>query len=364
MEENLTTNDTQGDIISRIDNLVPGVAALLQLPVLLIILILLVCVYKTYRTRFQRLILYYVVLGLGYEFSRALRILLAYNDETWVCNVQKFLRLSSLASYYTYIVVITNYLLFLIPCLIRGRPISKLSKFVECISLVLPLIVALMVASIVQVKDHGVDHGINCIVYHKPSIQVTQIRSVIAESVYFGVDLEVVLASLSLYFAFCFIRQRTQIRRQTSVLLRNSVCHVAINAVVMTIDFIGAGYDICMWSTHKPYDSKKFIETTAIIIWDVLFEVAVGVSVIIQAILCIQTSTQRSTFSKRCCHLNIDQSYTAIDGEDTATNPASSRISPPSHTNFAVPYTGGFTQITASINNGESEQKPLIKWVD
>ena len=48
-----------------------------------------------------------------------------------------------------------------------------------------------------------------------------------------------------------------------------------------------------------------------------------------------------------------------IDRKNTsaATNPASNRVSQPSYTNFAVPYTGGFSQITASVNgDGESKQ--------
>ena len=44
------------------------------------------------------------------------------------------------------------------------------------------------------------------------------------------------------------------------------------------------------------------------------------------------------------------------------TNPASSRASQPSYTNFAIPYTGGFTQVTSSVNsNRQSEQRQLIE---
>ena len=65
--------------------------------------------------------------------------------------------------------------------------------------------------------------------------------------------------------------------------------------------------------------------------------------------------------------MNQSQHYAAIDGKDTAANnPASCRVSQPSYTNFAVPYTGEFTQITASINfddgDQESEQRPLVEY--
>ena len=66
------------------------------------------------------------------------------------------------------------------------------------------------------------------------------------------------------------------------------------------------------------------------------------VAVIIQALFCICTSTQKCICCKSCSQ---HQQYEVIGGNDTATNPASTRISQPSYTNFAVPYTGGFTQI-------------------
>ena len=113
------------------------------------------------------------------------------------------------------------------------------------------------VASIVYVKDHDVGYGIHCIVYHKPGmIQTTHTSSVLAESIYFGMDLEVVLASFSLFLTFCFIRHRIQIR-QTAILIRNSVCHVAINVVVVSMDFIGAGYDIYYVGNTQTLRFKK-----------------------------------------------------------------------------------------------------------
>ena len=173
-----------------------------------------------------------------------------------------------------------------------------------------------------------------------------------------------VLVSLSLCLAFCFIRQRIRIR-QTAVLLRNSVCHVAINAIVMGVDAVGTGHHIYMRSTHKLLDSRNFLDTTGVLIWNILYVLVVGMSVTVQALLCIKTSTQGNICCKGCCRENqnqIQHLYAAIDGKDTATHPASSRVSQPSYTNFAVPYTGGFTQTNASINNdGENGQRSLIE---
>ena len=352
-----SSNGTElADIISKI-NLALGVTGLLQLPVILTVLLLMIFVYKTYRSTFQRLILYFVLLGLWLQFSYSLQILLVYTEKRWVCIIEQFFGFSSLIAYYTYIVAITNFSLLLIPCLMRGRPVSKrISKCVEYICVVLTLIIALMGASIAEIK-----YGVGCTNFIKSNKQLVKLQGVISMSIFFGVDVEVVLVCLSLCFAFCFIRQRIRIR-QTGILLRNSVCHVAINAVVMGVDAIGIGYDIYMWSTHKVYDSREFLDTTAVLIWNVLFTLVVGVSVLVQAVLCIQTSAQGSTCCKRCCHEKQSPNlYVVIDGKDVdiPTNPASSRVSQPSYTNFAVPYTGGFTQASTSTNNdGHSENGP------
>ena len=127
----------------------------------------------------------------------------------------------------------------------------------------------------------------------------------------------------------------------------------------MGLDSSRVGYKIYLWS--KIRSSGVFpAQDTHLLIIDFALAIIIGVSVIVQAVLCIQTSTERNTCCKRCCSmLKDDQYYAVIDGKDTytATNPASSRVSQPSYTNFAIPYTGGFTQITTSINsNRRSEQ--------
>ena len=238
---------------------------------------------------------------------------------------------------------------------------KRASRCVECICVALTIITALAGAAgiVMQMKAHTETTG--CTNHIKTGIQFIQIQGVILMSVFLGVNLEVVLVSLSLCLAFCVIRRRIHIR-QTAVLLRNSICHVSVNAVVMGVDAIGTGYDVYIRSMHKLYDPRKFLDTTGVLLWNILFVLVVGVSIIVHAILCIQTSTQGNNICcKGCCHEKQSQYqhlYAAIDGKDTAaTNPASSRVSQPSYTNFAVPYTGDFTQGSASINNdGENEQ--------
>ena len=96
---------------------------------------------------------------------------------------------------------------------------------------------------------------------------------------------------------------------------------------------------------------------------------AVGVSVVIQAVLCIQTSTGRTACTKSCCNGPNEDRYSVIVGRkdtSTATNPTSSRVSQPSYTHFTIQYTGEFTQITGSVrststSDGESEKSQLIE---
>lgn len=128
------------------------------------------------------------------------------------------------------------------------------------------------------------------------------------------------------------------------------MCHIAINASVMALYSTRVGFSIYKWYKIRPYyDSGEFLDTTGTLIWNVIFTLAIGVSVITQAILCIQTSARGNNCL--CCHMNKDQNYVAIDGQDIATNPASSRVSPPSHTYFSVPYTGGFSTSIQSIDD-------------
>ena len=133
----------------------------------------------------------------------------------------------------------------------------------------------------------------------------------------------------------------------------------------MGLDSFHVGYDIHEWTMLAQYGPTDFNVSAVILIFDVVFTLGLCIAVITQAVLCIQTSTERNTICKQfSCMLKEDRHYAAIDGKDTAaTNPASSRVSQPSYTNFAVPYTEEFTQITTSINsNGESEQRPLIEY--
>ena len=354
----------------KASSLLLGICGLVLFPVILVILFLMLFMYKTYKTTFQRLIIYYIVLSLYLDFSAVVLIVEAFTDTDgkWICIVQEYLLISSQFAWYTYITAIVNFSLLFTICLTRGRgaPLSKRSsRCVECICILSAVTTGLTMASLEQIYSHI--HGIKCTVMNTNSLFLARFWGT-SLSIFFAMDLEVILASISLCIISCVIRQRIR-NRQTAVLLRNSVIHIAINATIMGLDCFRMGYNVYAWSSIN-YSREFSVNPTIVVIflvWYVIFWLAIGISVITQAVLCIQSSTQGNPCCKRCCVMNQSQRYAAIDGNDNAaTNPASSRVSQPSYTNFAIPYTGEFTQITASANfddgDQESEQRPLIEY--
>ena len=347
-----------------------GVCSLLLFPVILVILYLMLFVHKTYKTTFQRLIIYYIALSLWFDVSVAMLIVGAFinTDGKWICITQKYLLISSQFAWHTYITAIINFSLLLTICStrVRGKPLSKRSsKCVECICILSAVTTGLTIASVEQIYSHI--HNVKCLIMDKTQFFARFWGASL--SIFFGLDLEVILVSISLCIISCFIRQRIR-NRQTAVLLRNSVIHIVISATIMGLDSFRTAYNVYSWSRIN-YSREISLDPTIadiFLVWDVIFMLAIGVSVITQAILCIQTSTQGKTCCKCCsCLMNHSQRYAAVDGKDTAaTNPASSRVSQPSYTNFPVPYTGGFTtQASASTENHEKhEQRPLIGCVN
>ena len=114
--------------------------------------------------------------------------------------------------------------------------------------------IGLTVASALQIYGHA--HGIGCTVTGQ-NLQLTESWG-ISLSLFLGIDLEVILVSVSLCIYFYFICQRIQ-SGQTTVMLRNSVIHVVINASITGLDSFRAGYNVYVWST---IDSSKHLDLT------------------------------------------------------------------------------------------------------
>ena len=149
------------------------------------------------------------MLSLWLDVSAALLIVGAFTntDGEWICIVQEYLLISSQFAWYTYVTVIANFSLFLTIYLtrVRGRPLSKQSsRFWECICILSSVAVGLTVASAVQIYNHVHDTG--CTVTDK-NLHLTETWGG-SLSMFLGIDLEMMLVSISLCMYFCFIRQR------------------------------------------------------------------------------------------------------------------------------------------------------------
>ena len=357
----LSNNSSEDKHLSS--SLIIGICGFMFFPVIPVILFLMLFVYKTYKTTFQRMIVYYIVLSLWLDVSAAVQIVEAFTeiDGRWACNIIRYLMISSQFAWYMYVTAIANFSLFLTIYLTRmkGRSLSKRSsRCMECTCVILAVTTGLTVASVIEIDNRA--HDMKCVIVDA-NLKTFWMVSL---SAFFGMDLEVISVSISLCVVFCFVRRRIR-NRQTAALLQNSVIHVAVYASIMGLDFFRMGYHIYSWSKFETSSRGPDIidNTTLYLLWNIVYTMAGGISVIIQAVLCIQTSTERNTCCKRYCSASRSRNsnYIAIDGNDTATNPASSHVSPPSYTvTLPVRYTGEFTQITASVNgDGESEQSQL-----
>ena len=131
MENHIEVLSNGSDIYAgKVPSLAIGICGLVLSPVAPVILCLMLFVYRTYKTAFQRLIIYYASLRLWLDISAVLLIVGAFTDTDgkWICNIQEYLLIGSQFAWYTYIIVIANFSLFLtlyLTRLRRGRPLSK-----------------------------------------------------------------------------------------------------------------------------------------------------------------------------------------------------------------------------------------------
>ena len=97
--------------------------------------------------------------------------------------------------------------------------------------------IGLTVASAVEIDER---------VHHKECMIVGTTKFWLGTwSIFFIMDLEVILASISLCVFFCFVHRKIH-NRQIAVLLQNSVIHVTVNACIMGLDSLRMGYHIYM----------------------------------------------------------------------------------------------------------------------
>ena len=112
---------------------VTGALGFVFFVIILIILILVTCVFKVYKTTFQRLILYYIVIGLLCELTFGLQIELNLGSQTWICVPIIYFYLYFPLAGHVYITTVTNWIFLLTILLLRGNiKLLKGGKCIEC----------------------------------------------------------------------------------------------------------------------------------------------------------------------------------------------------------------------------------------
>ena len=365
----MTSNDSEL-AYEEVFNLVIGISGSICAPTVFALLAVVVCVFRAYKTTFQRLILYHIVITLWCECSFALQIQINYPHSRWLCVIAIALHFCCILSWYIYTTVVTNYLFLLTLRLFRGNPnIWQYGKFAECFcvffSLALP-------AAYVWRPIH--DGTIAALCYDKNFsanlIKLWDTDAIIFDIAVLVLFLEALVVSIILCSLFCYLRRVYRAQRRPTTLLKHFIYHTGISSV-------GVGFAILSSMSylyrylHERYPSKTLSAIVGIII-AVVEPLGLLLSAVFQTLLSIhhQNGQYCQKFCKLCCKFKVtprEQPYMEIDGNENQTNPPSNPLNQPSHTySVTVPYTGAFTQVTSDEhhqyinNNNTGELTPLI----
>lgn len=115
------SNDSERDY-QEDSNLVTGISGTISAPIVLCLLSIVVCVYRAYKTTFQRLILYHILIAFFCECSFILQIQINSPHPRWLCITAIYLYLYFTLSWYVYTTAVTNYLFLLSVQLFRANP--------------------------------------------------------------------------------------------------------------------------------------------------------------------------------------------------------------------------------------------------
>lgn len=330
---------------------VTGVLGFVFFIVILIILILVIAVFKAYKTTFQRLILYYIIIGLLCELTFGLQIELNLGSQSWICVPIIYFYLYFPLAGHLYITTVTNWTFLVTVLLLRGSTkLWKSGKCVECFCIVITIIVP--VAYIWLPIQDGSYEALNCNLSDKDSDMTRWTKdAIILNLMVMVMCLEVVFVCIVLCFIFCFVRWRLQ-NWQTTGLLKTFLYYTIINATLMGLNLLSVAY--CIYRFYvKP---SKFISDVIYITLGTVLPLIIFISVVFQSLLSVQT-----TRNERGSRTTVNQVRRDVDTDnENITNPTSHPINQPSHTYFSTPYTGAFTQ--ASFRDNSEERRPLISY--
>ena len=316
--------------------------------IVLTLLILVVCVYKAYRTTFQRLILYHIIFSLLCELS--VLLVIPYFEEK-ICAVVIYLSLFFINSWSVYTTVVTNCLLIFTIRLLRNSPrIWRHGKVAECICICSAIIVPLMYVWIPLTEGSG---GVTMCSEYETRFPKDYKIATVFHTIYLIMTIEVVFVSVVMCCLFCFLRLRYQ-SRALSGIFKHLLCYALTNTayIVFIILFAVVTY----FFYHRPGKSLTFVVN---VMSGTGLSFLVLVSTLMLSLLAIRPNCKCLCCSKADCGgQQVDENVNETQG---ATNPTSHPMNQPSHTYFSIPYTGAFTQVTVSDHNEEKgERTPLI----
>ena len=343
--------------------LVIGIAGIICAPIVFTLLAVMVCVFRAFRTTFQRLILYHIAITLLCECSFILQIQINSPHLKWLCVIAIYPYLYCIISWCLYTTAVTNYLFLLTLRLSRGNPnIWQHSKLAECFCVFFSLVLPAAYVWI-PIRD-GTNAALNCTCdkHFSAKLDTDVIILNIAVLVLF---LEALVISIILCSLFCYIGRVYRAQRQLTTLLKHIIYHTGISSVVVGFMILMSTYCLYRYYRH----TSKILSAIANTIDAIVKPLVLLISAVFQTLLSIrhQNSTQYcQNICKLCCKSRRKatprkQSYMETDGNENQTNPPSNPLNQPSHTCFSVPYTGAFTQVTSDEHyRCIGEHTPLI----
>ena len=282
----LTLSNNDSELVYQEDaNLVTSIAGIVCAPIVFTLLTVVVCVYRAYKTTFQRLMLYHILIVLLCECSFALQIQINLPGPRWMCVAVIYLYLYSVLSWYVYTAAVTSYLFVLTLRLLRANPkIWQHGKLAECVCICLSL--ALPMAYVWMPIHDGTYEVLNC---DKVSLNRLNKDETILNIAVLVLCLEILTVSLTLSSLFCYLRQLYKAHQQLTLWLKHFMYHTGISGVV--VGFVTLMLTYCLYRYYR-HPSKSFSETFYII-GAIVEPLTFFLSVIFQTLLSIRHQNGR-----------------------------------------------------------------------
>ena len=336
-------------------NLVRGISGAVCCLISLVLLFVLVLVFRAYRNTLQRLILYYVTVTTVYQALNAvfLEHQFVYQGQDILCAVLGgcFYYMGSVIVFLAAIIV--NYSMYLVLQPSKCGPQSNWSKWIaECSCIVIALILPLTYLwTPLTNNNYGISGPYCGIKIMDEECKPDYEDLIIIFAVKEFIALEMLVIVVVTLITYCRIRMRIP-SKNTNMLVQKTYFLLILytaSSVVSTTSLVW----ISSLKSKEKYFSSSLILATAL--WfPLFFEFAL--------LLLFAVSVR---ISERCLHSQRRVAVHENQTEDCETNPSSHPFIQPSETCYSPPYTGGFTNISASLHTEtdktcDGEKTPLL----